>query len=143
MEPMNNVSPVKTSFSPRRDMLPWVWPGVCITLRMVSPILMVSPSWSSLSASGEGFVKPKNWAVFLLFSPSMWASFLWIRIGVLNFCLTMLFPHMWSGWPWVFMMYFILSECSWISLKIFSASFWLWKPGSMMAASSVFWQMMR
>jgi len=64
-------------------------------------------------------------------------------MGVLNFCFTMLFPHVWSGWPWVFMMYFILSECSLIILKIFSASFCLSKPGSMMAVSFVFWQMMR
>jgi len=70
MEPMKRVSPVKTSFSPRRDMLPWLWPGVCITLRMVSPIFIVSPSWRSLSAFGEGFVKLKSW-VILLFSPSM------------------------------------------------------------------------
>ena len=64
-------------------------------------------------------------------------------MGVLNFCFTMLFPHVWSGWPREYLMYFILSECSLIILKIFSASFCLSKPGSMMAVSFVFWQMMR
>ncbi len=71
MEPINNVSPVKTSFSPMREMLPWLWPGVCITFRMVSPILMVSPSFSSLSGFGEKVLNPKNCMIFLLFSPSM------------------------------------------------------------------------
>ncbi len=41
---LNNVSPVKTSFSPTRHMLPGVCPGVSITVKDTSPNLIKLPS---------------------------------------------------------------------------------------------------
>jgi hypothetical protein len=53
IEPANNVSPVKTSFSPRSDMLPLLWPGVWRTFSAVFPNLTRSPSFKRASAGGE------------------------------------------------------------------------------------------